>query len=571
LSKGEHVRGKSLKFALLLVALLALAAAGCGGGNETSGTTGGTEGGGEGGTLVFGAASDPVVLDGALVYDGESLRVIEQIFEGLTSLKPGTTDVEPGLAESWETSSDGLTWTFHLRQGIKFQDGTEFNADAVCFNFDRWYNFPEPFQLDTVSYYWKYGFGGGFAKPGKDQPGPDASLYKSCEAVDAATVELNLTKPSATLLSTLTLPSLSIASPAALKKYGADEGTVDADGNFQPTGTYGTEHPVGTGAFKFESWTRGDKLVLVRNDDYWGEKPKLEQVIFKPIPESAARLQALQTGEIQGYSGVEPQDFTTVEGDSNLQILKRPALNVGYIGFNQAIPPLDKLEVRQAIAHAINRQAVVDSFYGGLGEVAKEFQPPGVFGYADDVTEYEYDPEMSKQLLQDAGLTLPVTIDFWYPTDVTRSYMPDPKRNFEAFTADLQKAGFKVRPHTAPWDSGYLDTVSGGKAQVYLIGWIADFGDPDNFLGTFFQQPALEWGTKKFPNKEVMDILNKAEAEPDVDQRTQLYEEANRKIMDWLPGLPYVHAESALAFLANVKGYVPSPVEVELFKSVSVQ
>jgi peptide/nickel transport system substrate-binding protein len=553
---------RRLWIVLPLAALaLVLVAVGCGGKDKSSG--------GKGGTLVFGAEADPVVLDGALVSDGTSIRVLYQIYEGLTALKPGTSEVIPSLATSWKTSPDGLAWTFNLRKDVNFQDGEPFDAKAVCFNFDRWYNFPAPFQNSNVSYYWQYGFGGGFAKPAEGSPGPSDSLYKSCEAVDEHTVQLNLNRPSSTVLSTLTLPSLSIESPAALQKYGADKGTADKEGVLRPSGTYGTKHPTGTGPYTFESWTRGDKLVLVRNDDYWGEKAKNEKVIFRPISDNAARLQALQTGEIQGYDLVEPQDVDTIKGDSELQLLERPPFNVGYIGFNQAKPPLDKLQVRQAIAHAINRKQVVDSFYGGRGVVAKEFMPKEIFGYADDVVTYDYDPAKSKQLLQQAGLTLPVALDFWYPTDVSRDYMPDPKRNFQAFAADLNKAGFKVKPHSAPWSPDYTDLVDGGKAQIYLIGWIADFADPDNFIGTFFQKPGPDWG---FKNATISSLLNRAEAETDLAKRTSLYQEANREIMKFLPGLPYVHAKAALGFQSRVTGYVPSPVGVggESFAPVSI-
>jgi peptide/nickel transport system substrate-binding protein len=561
--KELDVRGRSLKMVLLLLVALtfALVAASCGGDDD--------EGGGEGGTLVFGAEADPVVLDGALVSDGTSIRILYQIYEGLTALKPGTSEVIPSLATDWETSEDGLTWTFNLREGVQFHDGESFNAEAVCFNFNRWYNFPEAFQNASVSYYWQYGFGGGFAKPAEGAAGPKDSLYKSCEAVDDLTVQLNLNRPSSTVLSTLTLPSLSIASPKALQEFGADQGTVDDEGVLRPSGSYGTQHPTGTGPFKFDSWTRGDRLVLTRNDDYWGEKAQVAEVIFRPISENAARLQALQTGEIQGYDLVEPQDVETVQGDDTLQLLERPPFNVGYIGFNQKKPPLDKIEVRQAIAHAINRQEVVDSFYAGRGELAKEFMPKEIFGYAEDVKTYDFNPQRSRQLLQQAGLTLPVELEFWYPTDVSRDYMPDPKRNFEAFAADLNAAGFKVTPRSAPWSPDYTDLVDAGRAQIYLIGWIADFADPDNFIGTFFQDPGPDWG---FENKEISDLLDRAEEETDLEQRTQLYQQANRAIMEFLPGLPYVHAKAALAFQSSVEGYVPSPVGVggESFASVSL-
>jgi peptide/nickel transport system substrate-binding protein len=548
------MRLKRLVKVLPLAAVALVLVAGCGGDD------GG--GGGGGDQLVFGTAADPVVLDGALVSDGESLRAIDQMFEGLVTLKEGSTEVVPALAESWEADPAGTAWTFHLRDGVKFHDGTDFNAKAVCFNFNRWYNFKGPFQQQSATYYWQTVFGG-------FSDGKTPSLFKSCEAKDDNTVVINLTKPSASFLGALALTNFTMASPKALQEFDADKGSVDEETGFKPTGTYGTEHPTGTGPFKFDSWTRGDRLVMTRNDDYWGDKAKIEKLIFRPISDNAARLQALQNGEIQGYDLVEPQDVQTIEGDDSLQILDRPAFNVGYVTINQAVKPFDQLEVRQAVAAGLDRQAVVDNFYAGRGEVATQFMPPSLFGYADDVMKYTYDPAKAKSLLQKAGVKMPLQVDFWYPTDVSRPYMPDPKRNFEAFAASLNKSGFKVVPHSAPWSPDYVGRVNDGKAgALNLIGWTGDYGDPDNFVGTFFQAPSTQWG---FENQEIFDTLNKAEVETDEAKRTALYQEANREIMKFLPGVPYVHTEPALAFNSNVKGYVPSPVSLEPFSIVEIE
>ena len=453
---------------------------------------------------------------------------------------------------------------------MKFHDGTDFNADAVCFNFDRWYNFTGAAQSASASYYWQVTFGG-YAKNTAENEGLGESLYASCEATDATTAVINLTKPSASVLGALALQAFAIASPKALEEFKADEGTLDEDTGFQPTGTFGTEQPIGTGPFKLESWQIGDRLTLVRNEDYWDEdgKAKLDKLIIRPISDNAARLQALQTGEIQGYDLVEPQDVPTIEGDEELQILERPAFNVAYVTINHKVKPFDKLEVRQAVAHGLDRQAVVDNFYGGRGVVATQFMPPSLPGYADDVTEYPYDPAKAKSLLQKAGLTLPVEVEFWYPTDVSRPYMPDPKRNFEAFAASLNKSGFKVVPKSAPWRPDYLGRVDTGKAgALNLIGWTGDYADPDNFVGVFFQGQKPQWG---FNNQELFDALDAAEVEPDTAKREELYKDVNRQIMEFLPGVPYAHSEPALAFAANVSGFEPSPTTNESFASVSIE
>jgi peptide/nickel transport system substrate-binding protein len=511
---------------------------------------------GGGGTLVFGTSADPVTLDGAYVSDGESLRAIDQIFEGLVTTKQGSTDIEPKLAESWEASPDGKAWTFKLRSGVKFHDGTDFNAAAVCTNFDRWYNFTGLRASSAVSYYWNTVFGG-FA----DKKTP--SLYESCKANSDTEVVLNLTSPSSSFLGGLALSAFAIASPDALKKYNADEvGGNEEKPEFKSE--FGTKSPIGTGPFKLESWVPGDKLTLVRNDEYWGEKAKLEKVIFTPIADGPARRSALESGEIDGYDFVDPGDREALAAD--FQVLERPAFNVGYMGFNSAKAPMDKLEVRQAVAHAINRQALVEANYPPGAEVATQFMPPLVFGYADDVQKYEYDVDKAKKLLADSGNPNP-TIDFWYPSNVSRPYMPDPEKNFTLMKADLEKAGFKVVSKSAPWNPDYLAKVDAGAPHIYLLGWTGDYGDPDNFVGTFFRTKQKAWGVD---NAELRKALDEARVEADEAKRTTMYQEINRTIMkDVLPGLPYVHTKPALAFKKSVKGYVPSPVSLEPFSIVS--
>jgi peptide/nickel transport system substrate-binding protein len=298
-----------------LGAVLVLAVSACGG---EKGTSGGDQAAKQGGTLVFAASADPVSLDPAFISDGESIRLTNQIYEGLTKTKAGSTEIEPSLAKSWTSSPDAKIWNFELQQGVKFHDGTAFNAAAVCANFDRWYNFKGLLQSDSVSYYW-VSFFGGFS----DKKTP--SLYQSCEAKDEDSVTITLTQSSASFLAALSQSAFSISSPDALKQYEADKVSGTAE---EPKfdGSYGLEHPTGTGALKFESFTANDKVVLVRNDDYWGAKSILDRVIIRTIPDLPARRQALEAGEIQGYDNADPGDVESLK--ANYQVIQRPAFNV---------------------------------------------------------------------------------------------------------------------------------------------------------------------------------------------------------------------------------------------------
>ena len=370
------MRRKSRKFALLIGACaVALVVVGA-----SSGAHNASKSGSAGKTLVFGTSADPVVLDGALVSDGESLRVIDQIFESLISLKPGTTKIRPGLALSWKTSGGGKVWTFALRHGVKFHDGTPFNAAAVCYNFNRWYNFKGPFQSPDATYYWQAIFLGFKHNESADL---SPSLYKACKAKGTYSVQFTLAKPFGPFIPALSLTNFGIASPTALKKYGANKAEI-RNGIFTPTGTYGFKHPTGTGPFKFKSWTVGEKLEIVRNNQYWGKKAKLGKVIFRPISNNTARLQALQTGEIMGYDLVAPQDYNTIRNSSGLKLLTRPAFNVAYVTLHMGPgSPMNDLKVRQAVAYGLNRQGLIKSAaYPPGAVVAKEFMPPQLFGYA---------------------------------------------------------------------------------------------------------------------------------------------------------------------------------------------
>ena len=515
-------------------------------------------------TLVFAGAADPVVLDGVLVSDGESLRAVTQIFDTLVTLKPGTTTVVPDLATSWKSSGHGKTWTFHLRHGIKFQDGTKFNSKAVCYNFNRWYNFTGALQDPDATYYWQTVFLGFHHNAAGS--GLQTSLFKSCTARGSYTVKVKLAKSFGPFIPAMSLPSFSMASPKALRKYHANCAHV-TNGVFVPCGSYGFKHPTGTGPFMFKSWQIGNRLVLVRNPHYWGKKAKLSRLIIRPIGDATARLQALQTGEIQGYDLVSPEHIKVIKHSSKLKLLKRPAFDVGYVTLHQGPgSPMNSLKVRQAVAYGLNRKALVRIAYPPGSAVAKEFQPPQLFGWTKKVKQYSYNPTKARSLLNSSPCHVPCHVDFWYPSSVSRPYMPDPKRNFEVFQATLQASGFRVTAHTAPWRPDYVKHVNDGTAgDLNLIGWIGDYGDPDDWLGIFFGAYSGQFG---FHNAKIFNILQKARQSTNQSKRIALYQKANQMIMKYLPGVPYVHSPSYLAFQKRVHGYHPSPVGLESFKNV---
>ena len=508
-----------------------------------------------GGNFVFAGSAEPVALDPFFASDGETFRVSRQIFEGLVGTKPGTADPAPLLATDWTVSDDGLTYTFNLRDDVKFQDDTDFNAEAVCANFDRWYNMPESSQTDDLTYYYATLFRGF-----KTGDRADEAIYESCSADSATAATIKLKKPFAGFIAAMSMPAFSMQSPTALEKY-----QDDAAQNPRTT-DYSTGHPVGTGPFTFGSWERGKQITLDANDNYWGQKPAIDKAIIVAIDDPKARAAALANDEIDGFDLVGPADIASLE-DQGFQIENRDPFNVLYLGMNQKVKPLDDPKVRQAIAYALNKDEIVSASMPEGTETALEFVPPTVTGYTEDVTKYDYDPEKAKQLLQEAGAT-GATIEFNYPTGVSRPYMPQPADTFNVIRSQLEAVGLKIKPTADQWDPDYLEKIQGtSKHGLHLLGWTGDYNDTDNFLGVFFGTATDEWG---FSNQQLFDDLKQARGLPTVDEQKPVYEKINQEVMDFLPGVPLAHPVPSLAFAPDVKGYQPSPVQDEVWNTISL-
>jgi peptide/nickel transport system substrate-binding protein len=549
----------SKKLGLLLIALLALTSFGPLSAQEPV-------------TFVFGEYTNPVQLYSAVVTDGVSFRATEQGCESLMAFDGGTTNVIPSLATELTANEDLTVWTAKLREGVTFQDGTPFNADAVIFNFEVWRFTTNPLHFESQVYEYYSAMFGGF---------DDDSLIESIVKVDDYTVEFHLTDSYVQMPYTLAMPMFEINSPAALEQYGEDYGTPEV--GF-----------VCTGPYKFVEWVTDDHVTLDRYEDYWGEvEGNVERIILRVIPDNAARFAALQAGEIHAKENATPEELAMLEGATDMYVMFRPALNVNYLAFNYRIEEFRNPLVREAISLALNRQAYVDTFFAPGAEVANTFLPTLMWGYNANVPMPEYNPERAIELLAEAGYegglsevhvlaldadgnvvegqveeTIPLTL-FWQP--VTRPYNPDGEGMGQAMAADLAAVGINVQLDNAGDWATYLDRRRNGDLiGLYQLGWTGDNGDPDNFIGYFFADCNLpREGYFNFP--EICEILTQARFLTTQAERQPLYEQADALLHQDFGRLTIAHNAVPLVFRSDVSGYIPNPLGTELFRFVTVE
>ena len=513
-------------------------------------------------TFTFGAAGAPKLFDPFYASDGETFRVTRQMHSGLLGVKSGTADVEPDLAEKYEPSADGLSWTFTLRQGVKFSDGEPFNAEAVCANFTRMFDQNEAGQV--AAEYWGYTMGAFGDKPAD-------SLYKGCTAKDEKTAVIDITRATSSFPTILSLDSFAMQSPKAMTAGDANNVQKAGEGFTYPAYSMA---PAGIGPYKLDKYDEANKTVtLVANENYWGEAPKTAKLVFKIIPDESTRRQELQAGSIDGYDLPNPVDWKGLQ-DGGAKVEVRPAFNILYMGLNpKKNAKLKDLKVRQAIYHALNRDQMVSTQLPEGATVATQFMPSTVSGYNTELKPYAYDPEKAKALLKEAGAE-GMTLQFAYPSEVSRPYMPDPQKIHAAFKTDLEAVGIKVEVVTKPWNGGYLDGAATGAFDAWLLGWTGDYNAADNFLGTFFsnlqendfQTSVMPWG------KTLSEDLKKADAVVDATARDTAYRKINQQIAEeYLPGLPISHSPPALVVSGKVDGLVASPLTAETFDTVTVK
>ena len=497
-----------------------------------------------GSQIVIGLQAEPVTLDVAQLSDYNSSRTAMPMFEGLVRFADGSTDLEPALAERWEVSEDGLTYTFYLRPGVVFHDGTPVNAEAVEFSFLRQLDPDHPYH-DTGQFpYAEFTLG----------------TIADIEVHDELTLRITLSDTFAPFLSNLAMHAAAVVSPSAVMAFGSDF----------------SENPVGSGPYRFVSWARGVEVVLERNADYWRVTPQVERLIYRPIIEDQARLSALEAGEIDLSVNLPPDDLPRLRRDARFTFAEQAGMHTWYIVFNVTKEPFGDARVRQAVAHAIDRQAIVDAVLGGTGVLAKNFLPPVVWGYTEDVPEYPYDPERARELLTEAGYPDGFAVEFWVPA--SGSGMQQPVAMGTVIQDYLSRVGVQVTIQQFEWGT-YLDRVivpveeADAVPAMFQLSWIGDNGDPDNFLYILLsgdQFPPFGFNLGYYSNPEVDELLRQARTTVDHAERVTLYEEAQRLIMTDMPVVPVDHETQIVVLRSGIEGFVPHPTGVFRFETVEV-
>ena len=536
-----------------------LGVAGCGGGETIGGGQQGGGGVGGGNVFTWGQGAEPVALDPIHVTDSESSKVVRQMFNPLLMFAPESTDVIPALAtEVPEPEDGGLSYTFNLRKGVMFHDGTPFNADAVIFNFERWRFTDNPYHkgggsgTSNFAYYSSYF--GGF---------DDDSVIENVEAADDYTVRFTLKEPWGPFLQNIAISGFSMASPKAIKE--------DVEGFWQK--------PVGTGPFKFVSWNRGTEVNLEKNPDFWGKDrpasqygggPHVDKLVVRPNADNTARVAALTGGQLTATDGLLPDDVATVK-KAGLKVDYRPPNTIGYLAMNTQKEPFDDPKVRQAINMAIDMPKVVDFALGDTAQVATTYQPPTAPFFNESIERYPYDPEGARQMLEEAGAAN-LEVALWY-MPIPRPYMPDAKSIAQAMQEDLKEAGVNAKLVTYEWDT-YLVKTGRGEHDMCLLGWTADNGDPDNFLGQLLSSatatPENALNVAYYKNPEVDKLIEQGRTTADEDERSDTYMRLQEIVAGDAPWVPIAYAKPPVGLQAQVQGYLPNPTGGEPFNTITL-
>ncbi|MFI8374797.1 ABC transporter substrate-binding protein [Pseudomonas helleri] len=512
--------------------------------------------------LVYCSEGSPAGFDPGQYTTGTDFDAsAETMYNRLSQFQRGGTAVEPGLATSWDVSPDNLTWTFHLRDGVKFhttpyfKPTREFNADDVLFTFNRMLDKDMPFRKAYPTEF-----------PYFTDMGMDKNIAK-VEKVDDKTVKFTLNTVDAAFIQNLAMSFASIQSAEYADKLLKEGKPADIN-----------QKPIGTGPFVFKSYQKDSNIRYTGNKDYWKpEDVKIDNLIFAITTDPSVRMQKLKKNECQVTLYPRPADLQALKADPNLKMPDQAGFNLGYIAYNvmdkikgsNEPNPMAQLKVRQALDMSVNKQQIIDSVYQGAGQLAVGSMPPTQWSYDTTIKDSAYNPEKAKELLKEAGIKPGTEITLW-AMPVQRPYNPNAKLMAEMLQSDWAKIGINAKIMTYEWGE-YIKRSKGGENGAMLIGWSGDNGDPDNWLGTLFGCDAIEGNNfSKWCNPQFDKLVKAAKATTDVAERTKLYQEAQQLIKQQVPMTPIAHSTVYQPMRKNVEGFKISPFALNSFYGVSV-
>ena len=550
------------KISLMLAAALTagLALTGCGG-SKTSDTTDNTAGAENESTAeVKGVDVDTTgYLVAALNADIQTADVQKtskdyevpfNIFDRLVDVEVGTdgnSKIVPSLAESWDISDDGLEYTFHLRQGVKFHNGNDFTAEDVAYTFHRMLTVEGGVNTEFIDQ----------IKGADELLAGETDTLEGVEVVDDYTIKVTLKEPFAGFLASISSPGVSIydseATEAAGDQFGMDPAVT-----------------VGTGPFEFASWSFNNQLVLTRNEDYWKGASELPGVVIKIIPDTETQSMMFESGELDildlDYAADSVDRFTETYPD---QIVQGPRVGIVYFTMNFNKEPFQDVRVRKAVQMSIDRQAILDALYGGRGQVEQGIFPHGLIGFNPDQEEIKYDPEAAKALLAEAGYAdgfdMEIAADSSASDTMTMA--------LEIVSDQLAEVGINAEIKNYD-ESTWLETRKSGELGSFMSTWSADYNDPDNFIYTFFgNEEKTKIRSINYPDTEVMERVAKARTIVNEDERLAEYKALEEKIVHedaaWVPMFSRLHL---FAVSKRVQGFAPmwSGLSDQLFYNISL-
>ena len=505
-------------------------------------------------TFTYCIEASPAYLNPQIGTDGATLDTSQALYNRLVDFERGTTNLIPSLAEKWDVSKDGKIYTFYLRKGVKFHSNKEFtptrdfNADDVIFSFSR--------QLNKDHYFHKVSGGSYEFFLGMDMP----NIIERIEKIDDHKVKFVLKVPNAPFLANIAMDFASIFSAEyadQMLKAGTPE-KVDTQ-------------PIGTGPFEFAGFQKDAYVRFKAFEQYWQGRSKLDRLVFSVTPDATVRYAKLQKNECQAMPYPNPADIEQMKKDDLLNLLTKSGLNIGYITMNMDKKPLDNQKVRQALNYAVNKKAILESVYQGTGMVAKNPMPPTIWGYNDEIPEYEYNLEKAKALLKEAGFENGFETELW-AMPVARPYNPNARRMAEMIQEDWKQIGVNAKIVSYEWGE-YLKRMENGEHITGMMGWTGDNGDPDNFLNTLLSCHAVKAGSNyaHFCHKEYDELVTKAAQESNKEKRAEMYKKAQVIAHEQAPWLPIAHSTTYFPVRKEVRNYVVSPFMSHNFYGVELE